>query len=54
MADSQEGALTCKVVLIGESGVGKTSIISQFIEQNFSRRFAIIHRWDIQFEISGI
>ena len=26
---------TFKVVLIGESGVGKTSIISQFIDQNF-------------------
>jgi small GTP-binding protein len=25
----------CKVVLLGESGVGKTSIISQFIEQEF-------------------
>ena len=26
---------TFKIVLIGESGVGKTSIISQFIDQNF-------------------
>ena len=25
----------CKVVLVGESGVGKTSLISQFIEQEF-------------------
>lgn len=27
---------SCKVVLLGESGVGKTSIISQFMEQEFS------------------
>ena len=31
--DSQFGSL--KIVLIGEAGVGKTSIISQFIEQTF-------------------
>ena len=26
---------TFKIVLLGESGVGKTSIISQFIDNNF-------------------
>ena len=34
--EEDEGALTCKVVLIGESGVGKTSIICQFIDQVFA------------------
>ena len=27
---------SCKVVLLGESGVGKTSIISQFLDQEFA------------------
>ena len=35
MSDDEEELESCKVVLIGESGVGKTSIISQFINENF-------------------
>jgi Ras-related protein Rab-11A len=35
MSDDEEDIESCKVVLIGESGVGKTSIISQFINETF-------------------
>jgi len=28
--------LTCKVVIVGECGVGKTSIISKFLDTNFN------------------
>ena len=33
---SDKEALQCKVVLIGESGVGKTSIINRYISDTFS------------------
>jgi len=33
---SEKEALQCKVVLIGESGVGKTSIINRYISDTFS------------------
>ena len=37
MSDSDEKkAIPCKVVLIGESGVGKTSIISRYMTDTFS------------------
>ena len=37
MSDSEEKkAIPCKVVLIGESGVGKTSIISRYMTDTFS------------------
>ena len=43
MADSKVGAIICKVVLIGESGVWKTSIISKIpILKNFENLFSYI------------
>ena len=33
---SENAALQCKIVLIGESGVGKTSIINRYISDTFS------------------
>ena len=33
---SENAALQCKIVLIGESGVGKTSIISRYMTDTFS------------------
>ena len=36
MNPPNSNALSCKVVLLGESGVGKTSIISRYINNTFS------------------
>ena len=33
--DSSENALFCKVILLGECGIGKTKIINSFIDPNF-------------------
>ena len=35
MGDEDDEAQTCKVVLLGESGVGKTRIIARFINNTF-------------------
>ena len=35
MSDEDEAAQTCKVVVLGESGVGKTCIIARFINNTF-------------------
>ena len=34
--DDEEDLITCKVVLLGESGVGKTSIIQRYISNSFT------------------
>ena len=37
MSDDEDECIPCKVVLLGESGVGKTSILTRYVEGNFSQ-----------------
>jgi GTPase SAR1 family protein len=36
MNSLDSNAISCKVVLLGQAGVGKTSIISRYIKNSFS------------------
>ena len=40
MSNEDEDFITCKVVLIGESGVGKTSIIQRYISNEFNQNIS--------------
>ena len=35
MEDDDEGSIPCKVILLGEAGVGKTGLIARFINNSF-------------------
>ena len=35
MEDDDEGSIQCKVILLGETGVGKTGLIARFINNSF-------------------
>ncbi len=35
MEDDDEGSIPCKVILLGESGVGKVGLIARFINNSF-------------------
>ena len=35
MEDDDEGSIPCKVILLGETGVGKTGLIARFINNSF-------------------